>query len=122
MTSSEATDHIDEIVRLRPGVFRALDGAGREYLLHRNGSQLLGRLTGPQRDLLHQLADRDCAATSLRTAAQSRGTAAVAELDSLLAQLRAGGWLRLTVAGARRPAYTLVPRRFPPAQTAAVTG
>jgi SagB-type dehydrogenase family enzyme len=120
MTSPSVTGHINETVRLRPGVFRALDAAGREYLLHRNGSELLGRLTGPQRDILHQLAESDCDTASLRTQAQTRGPDAVAELDSLLAQLRAGGWLRVTV-GAQRSAYTLLPRRFPPAQPAVFT-
>jgi SagB-type dehydrogenase family enzyme len=106
------TSSRDEIVRLRPGVYRAADRSGQEYLLHRSASQRLGRLTEPQRGVLRQLAGSECSVGSLRAAA--RGDCGVAELDALLDQLRTGGWLYVTVVCGDRPGYTLEPYRRPP--------
>jgi SagB-type dehydrogenase family enzyme len=114
MTTDAVTAGCPEVLRLRPGVYRAVDRGGREYLLHRSASQALGRLTETQRDVLHRLAESQCSGASLRSIAHDRGgEPGVAELDALLGLLRAGGWLHITVVGARRPAYTVQPHRRP---------
>jgi hypothetical protein len=85
-----ATCCCDEVLRLRPGVYRAVDRNGREYLLHRSASQELGRLTELQRNVLRRLAESECSAESMRAAARSRdgdGDGGVRELEELL-----GGW------------------------------
>ncbi len=103
-----------EVLRLRPGVFLAAGRSGQEYLLHQSNSQRLGTLTRTQRDALHQLAGSKCPAESLRAMARGAdGDAGVAELGSLLDQLRAGGWLHITVIGEDGPAYTIQPHRRP---------
>jgi SagB-type dehydrogenase family enzyme len=103
-----------EVLRLRPGVYRAVDRSGQEYLLHRSASQRLGTLTELQRGVLHQLAESDCADESMRTAARSRGgDSAVRELEELLDRLRTGGWLYITVVSDGRPGYTVEPYRRP---------
>jgi len=101
------------MLRLRPGIFRAADRKGREYLLHRSASQQLGRLTGTQRDVLGRLAESACSSESLREIARGGGDGAAAELTSLLEGLRAGGWLQVTVIGDGGPAYTIQPHRRP---------
>lgn len=103
-----------EALRLRPGVFLAADRSGQDYLLHQASSQRLGTLTRTQRDVLHQLAGSNCPAESLREMARDAGgDAGVAELGSLLDQLRAGGWLYIIVIGDDGPAYTIQPHRRP---------
>jgi Cyanobactin oxidase ThcOx, len=103
-----------EVLRLRPGVYRAVDRSGQEYLLHRSASQRLGGLTGVQRSVLHQLAESGCSAESLRAAAHSQsGEGGLAELDELLDRLRTGGWLHITVVRDDRHAYTIEPYRRP---------
>jgi SagB-type dehydrogenase family enzyme len=114
MTADAMTIGNREVVRLRPGVFRAADRSGREYLLHRSASQRLGRLTETQHTVLRRLAEAECSTESLRAIAQRCGAdAGGAELSSLLHQLRAGGWLHITVVGSDRPAYTIQPHRRP---------
>ena len=54
MTAKTVIWRSGEVLRLRPGVYRALDRSGREYLLHRSASQQLGRLTELQRNILRQ--------------------------------------------------------------------
>jgi SagB-type dehydrogenase family enzyme len=99
-----------EVVRLRPGVFRAVGKSGQEYLLHRSASEQLGRLTETQAVVLRKLAESDCADEALSaTARDLAGDSGVAELGSLLGQLRAGGWLRIAVLADGRPAYTIEP-------------
>src|SRR5207245_1253405 len=100
-----------ETLRLRPGVYRAVDREGREYLLHRSASQLLGTLTETQRDVLRRLAEGECSGDSLRAVPDGRG--ADSGVDSLLHRLRAGGWLQVTVACGDRAAYTVEPYRRP---------
>jgi SagB-type dehydrogenase family enzyme len=115
MTSPIVVLPFSEVVRLRPGVYRAVDRHEREYLLHRSASQEFGRLTDSQRDILQLLAAGDHAVESLRAEAHRRaGDDGVAEFDALLDRLRAGGWLHITVLHAGRPAYTLQPHRMPP--------
>src|SRR5262245_25692751 len=114
MTAETVAGRCREVLRLRPGVYRAVDRSGREYLLHRSASQQLGRLTERQRGVLHQLAESECSDESMRTAARiDGGDGGVAELDELLGQLRAGGWLHITVVSDERPAYTIEPYRRP---------
>lgn len=114
MTTGAATSSCPEVLRLRPGVYRAVDRSGLEYLLHRSSSQRLGRLTGTQRDVLRRLAETECPGESLRAIAHGAdGDAGVAELGSLLQQLRAGGWLHITVLGDDGPVYTIRPHRRP---------
>lgn len=103
----------DEILRLRPGVFRAVDGSGQEYLVARSSSQRLGKLTETQREVLYRLAEAACSAESLQVMARTGGPVGTAELGSLLHLLRAGGWLRVTVMDNDRPAYTIAPHRRP---------
>jgi SagB-type dehydrogenase family enzyme len=104
-----------EVLRLRSGVYLAVDRGGQEYLLHRSTSQPLGRLTELQRQALHQLAESDCADASMRADALARGGAdGVADLERLLGDLRAGGWLHITVLDEHGPAYTIEPYRRPP--------
>jgi SagB-type dehydrogenase family enzyme len=103
-----------EVVRLRPGVFLAVDTSGQGYLLHRSSSQRLGELTQTQRSLLAQLAAAECSGESLRkVACDASGESGVAELHSLLRQLRAGGWLHIRVVRDGRPVYTIEPFRRP---------
>jgi hypothetical protein len=114
MTVKAVAPSCSEVLRLRPGVYRAVDRAGREYLLHRSASQQLGRLTDLERGVLRQLAQSACAGESMRSAARdSGGDGAVAELDGLLRRLRTGGWLHITVARNDRLAYTIEPHRRP---------
>jgi len=114
MTTDAMTAVCPEVLRLRPGVFLAAGRSGQEYLLHQSNSQRLGTLTRTQRDALHQLAGSKCPAESLRAMARGAdGDAGVAELGSLLDQLRAGGWLHITVIGEDGPAYTIQPHRRP---------
>jgi SagB-type dehydrogenase family enzyme len=114
MTTKTDTCDCSEVFRLRPGVFRAVDRSGREYLLHRSASQQLGRLTELQRSALRQLAESECSGESLHAAARSRGgDCGVGELDELLRRLRTGGWLYITVGRDDRPAYTIEPYRRP---------
>jgi SagB-type dehydrogenase family enzyme len=114
MTTDAMTAVCPEVLRLRPGVFLAADRSGQEYLLHRSNSQRLGMLTRTQRDVLHQLAGSKCPAGSLRAMARGAGgDAGVAELGSLLDQLRTGGWLHITVIGENGPAYTIQPHQRP---------
>lgn len=116
MTAEAATSHCGEVLRLRPGVYRAADPGGREYLLHRSASQQFGRLTELQRGVLRQVAESDCSGESLRAVARSHGgDRGVAELEDLLHRLRAGGWLHITVTRADRRAYTIEPYRRPTA-------
>src|SRR5438876_226 len=96
MTAESVTWRCSEVLRLRPGVYRAVDRSEREYLLHRSASQQLGRLTELQRSVLRQLAESECSSESLRAAARDRsGDSGVAELDGLLHRLRRGGWLHI---------------------------
>src|SRR5229473_583786 len=114
MTTDAMTAVCPEVLRLRPGVFLAANRSGQEYLLHRSSSQRLGMLTRTQRDVLHQLAGSKCPADTLRAVAGGTGgDAGVAELGSLLDQLRTGGWLHITVIGENGPAYTIQPHRRP---------
>jgi SagB-type dehydrogenase family enzyme len=114
MTVKAVAPSCSEVLRLRPGVYRAVDRAGREYLLHRSASQQLGRLTDLERGVLRQLAQSACSGESMRAAARDRGgDGAVAELDGLLRRLRMGGWLHITVARNDRLAYTIEPHRRP---------
>ena len=103
-----------ETLRLRPGVYRAVDRNGQEYLLHRSASQRLGTLTELQRGALRKLAESECSGDSLRAGARGSGDGGVEELDELLRQLRSGGWLQITVVRDDRPAYTIEPYRRPP--------
>ncbi len=114
MTAETVASRCGEVLRLRPGVYRAVDRSGREYLLHRSASQQLGELTELQRGVLRQLAESECTGESLRAAARSRGgDRGVLELDRLLGQLRTGGWLHITVVRDDLPAYTVEPYRRP---------
>jgi SagB-type dehydrogenase family enzyme len=114
MTTDALTVACPEALRLRPGVFLAAGRSGQDYLLHQANSQRLGALTRTQRDVLHQLAGSSCPAESLREMARDAGgDAGVAELGSLLDQLRTGGWLYIAVIGEDGPAYTIQPHRRP---------
>lgn len=114
MIAEAVASSCDEVLRLRPGVYRAADPSGRDYLLHRSASQRLGKLTEPQRAVVRQLAESDCSGASMRAAARCRdGDRGVRELEDLLGQLRAGGWLQITVVSDDRPAYTIEPYRRP---------
>src|SRR5258708_16336138 len=94
MTAKTVTCCCNEVLRLRPGVYRAVDRSGREYLLQRSASQQLGRLTELQRSVLRQLAEAECSTESLRAAARSRGgDSGVGELEGLLGRPRTGGWV-----------------------------
>lgn len=116
MTADTVRYGCNEVLRLRPGVYRAVDRSGREYLLHRSASQQLGRLTELQRSVLRQLAESECSGESMCAAARSRGAdRGVAELEGLLHRLRTGGWLHITVVSGDRPAYTIEPYRRPAA-------
>ena len=114
MTIHTVTTGCHEVLRLRPGVYRAVDRNDQEYLLHRSSSQRLGRLTESQREVLRQLADCEGSGESLRAIPNGRGRDPdIEEVDSLLHRLRAGGWLHITVARDDRPAYTIEPYRRP---------
>src|SRR5262245_57615890 len=114
MTAETVASRYGEVLRLRPGVYHATDRSGQAYLLHRSASQRLGRLTGPQRAVVQQLAEAEHANEALRADARHRGgDRAVEELDGLLGQLRTGGWLQITVVHNDRPAYTIEPYRRP---------
>jgi len=83
-------------------------------LLHRTASQQFGTLTDGQRDILRRLAEAECPRESLRAAARiNAGESGVEELEGLLRQLRAGGWLNIAVIHDDRPAYTIEPYRWP---------
>ena len=102
------------MLRLRAGVFLAADRSGQGYLLHRSSSQRLGELTQTQRSVLAQLAASECSGESLRAVARDvSGESGVAELQSLLRQLRAGGWLHISVVRDGSPVYTIEPFRRP---------
>ncbi len=114
MTIRTVTSGCHEVLRLRPGVYRAVDRSGQEYLLHRSSSQQLGRLTETQRSVLRQLAECEYSGESLQVVQHGRGRdSGIEELDSLLRRLRAGGWLVITVVRDDRPAYTIEPHRRP---------
>jgi SagB-type dehydrogenase family enzyme len=114
MTPSTVIGTISEVVRLRPGIYRAVDRGGSEYLLHRSASQPLGQLSEPQRAILQQLAATDCSVAGLRAAAYERaGAAAVAAVNDLVDRLRAGGWLHVTVFAGDHAMYTVAPYGFP---------
>jgi SagB-type dehydrogenase family enzyme len=114
MTIHTVTTGCHEVLRLRPGVYRAVDRNDQEYLLHRSSSQRLGRLTESQREVLRQLADCEGSGESLRAIPNGRGRDPdIEEVDSLLHRLRAGGWVHITVARDDRPAYTIEPYRRP---------
>src|SRR5258708_11323553 len=107
MTAKTVTCCCNEVLRLRPGVYRAVDRSGREYLLQRSASQQLGRLTELQRSVLRQLAEAECSTESLRAAARSRrGDSGVGELQALLGRRRTGGWRDLTASPAPPPPHT----------------
>lgn len=110
-SGTSASEHVgcQELLRLRPGVFLAADDNGCGYLLARTSSQRLGTLTDAQRRLLRRLAETDCSSESLGAGSG----AAQDEAESLVRRLRAGGWLHITVIGADRPAYTILPHRRP---------
>jgi SagB-type dehydrogenase family enzyme len=114
MTAETVASCCGEVLRLRPGVYHAVDRRGQEYLLHRSASQRLGRLSEPQRAVVRQLAEAEHTDGSLRADARRRGgDRAVEELERLLRQLRTGGWLYITVVHDGRPAYTIEPYRRP---------
>jgi len=114
VTAEAVTSCCSEVLRLRPGVSLAIDRSGQAYLVHRSASQKLGALTGFQRSILLQLAESECSAESMRTAARSGADrSGMEELDGLLRQLQEGGWLHLTVVRDDRPAYTIEPFRRP---------
>jgi SagB-type dehydrogenase family enzyme len=108
------TSGCHEVLRLRPGVYRAVDRSGQEYLLHRSSSQLLGKLTETQRSILRQLAEGEHPGESLQAIPHGRNRDSdIEEPVSLLHRLRAGGWLHITVFHDDRPAYTIEPHRCP---------
>jgi SagB-type dehydrogenase family enzyme len=75
----------------------------------------LGQLTEPQRDVIRQLAESRCSGASIIAAARHRSADSVtAEIERLLDQLRAGGWLHITVLRDDRALYTIEPYRRPP--------
>ncbi len=114
MTIQTVTTGCDEVLRLRPGVYLAIDRGGREYLLHKSSSEQLGKLTETQRSVLRQLAEREYSVESLKAIARSQDQdRGIEELDLLLALLRAGGWLQITMVRGDRPAYTMEPYRRP---------
>ncbi|MGP3929391.1 SagB family peptide dehydrogenase [Nonomuraea sp. KM88] len=95
---ADVSDRTEERVRLRHGVTGTVTDDG--YVLVRwPHAQDLGVITPRQRALLLRLADEDVPA---------------GQDDELLATLRAGGWLRVTVELDGRPLYTLTP--MPPVQ------
>lgn len=114
VTAKTVTSRCSEVLRLRPGVYRAVDRSGREYLLHQSASQHLGRLTELQRSVVRQLAESGCPGEVLRAdARRCGGERGAEEVDDLLGLLRAGGWLHITVVWGEYPAYTLEPYRRP---------
>lgn len=114
MTIHAVISGCHELLRLRPGVYRAVDRTGQEYLLHRSASQPLGRLTEAQRSVLRKLAEREYSGEPLLAVPHDDGRGFGAdERGSLLHLLRAGGWLHITVVCDDRPAYTIEPHRRP---------
>lgn len=91
-----------EAVRLRPGVHCAVAGSGEVFLMDWPHSESLGRLADGPRALLGQLADGS------RTVGELAGSSAH---QTLLDQLRTGGWLAATISHEGHPLYTVVSRR-----------
>jgi SagB-type dehydrogenase family enzyme len=114
MTAEAEAGGDGTLLRLRPGVYRAVDREGQEYLLHRSASQRLGTLTGAQQAALRELAEAARSVESLRATAADSGAHDAAEIQELLDLLRAGGWLHITVVRDGRPAYAIEPYRRPP--------
>lgn len=100
-------EDVQELLRLRPGIFTTRTPAGETYLLTHRAGESLGNQPGAGA-VLERLAAGPVPALELA------GPAA-----ALVARLRAGGWLSVTVAS-RKPLYTVVPHRGPPREEAGV--
>ncbi|WP_199827614.1 hypothetical protein, partial [Streptomyces specialis] len=105
--SAEAAGDGGERLMLRPGVFRAVGADGVLRLARWPHAEALGRLGPGEAEALECLAERPCTAREL---------SAVTGHDTgpLLARLRDGGWLDITVTDGDRALYTIRPLRSPP--------
>ena len=108
-----------ELVALRPGVFSATAGDGAVHLVAWPHAEALGVLSPGQREILRFLARGPCAQADLHALSRERdgdgdGTDGSVGAGKLISQLRAGGWLSVTVTYLGRGIYVLDPLRPPP--------
>lgn len=105
-----------ELLALRQGVYSVVSQDGELCLVAWPHTESFGQLDAGQRTVLNVLADEPHTEADLYSLAREhnadQNTNSVAQL---LDQLRAGGWLALTLSEEGRNLYTLEPLRPPPA-------
>jgi SagB-type dehydrogenase family enzyme len=112
-----------ELFALRKGVFSATRPNGDLYLATDRYAESLGRLGAGAHTVLRCLADRAHTQDELVAVAEERdGELGARSVAGLLGQLRAGGWLTITVAYQGRALYTLESLRPPPSPGDVVVG
>jgi SagB-type dehydrogenase family enzyme len=105
----------EELFALRRGVSSAALPDGGLHLVAWPHAEPVGRLTPDQHAVLRALAGRPHTRAELEVpGAGHDGEAGSEAVARLLDRLRAGGWLKTTVAQGGRPLYTLDPLHPPP--------
>src|SRR5215468_8297994 len=104
-----------ELLALRPRVYSATRPNGDFYLATQRHAESLGRPSAGVHAVLRCLADREHTHDELVAIAEEQdGDLGVEGVALLLGQLRAGGWLKITVTYQGRALHTLEPLRPPP--------
>jgi SagB-type dehydrogenase family enzyme len=104
-----------ELFALRPRVYSATRPNGDLYLATQRYAESLGRVSAGVHAVLRCLADREHTHDELvAIAAEQDGDLGTDGVARLLGQLRAGGWLKITVTYQGRALHTLEPLRPPP--------
>ena len=104
-----------ELLALRPRVYSATRPNGDFYLATQRHAESLGRPSAGAHTVLRCLADREHTHDELVAVAEEQdGDLGVEGVARLLGQLRAGGWLKITVTYQGRALHTLEPLRPPP--------
>jgi SagB-type dehydrogenase family enzyme len=106
---------VGERLSLRAGVCLARTADGRRHLVDVAGGRPHGPIDPTLTGVLRRLAGAPVTAEELSADHRRGGGAGPADVTALLAELRAGGWLVVTVTGEDGPLYTVVPDRRPPA-------
>jgi SagB-type dehydrogenase family enzyme len=105
-----------ELFALRKSVYSATRPNGDLYLATQRYAESLGRVSAGVHAVLRCLADREHTHDELVALAEEQdGDLGAEGVARLLDQLRAGGWLKITVSYRGRALYTLEPLRSPPA-------
>lgn len=114
MTPVTASPMLDECFALRPDVYKGCSDDGRTFLL---GWPAATAVDAPD-ELVEVVLDALCGPAVTMAQLRNRVPAADRDrrtLDAMVRQLRAEGWLEVTVTWAGEPIYTVAPDRRPPA-------